>query len=266
MKEKLHQQNIKYLLQKIKCAKHIETADINIKIYQGEHKHVKDNCLLGFFNVKLTELKPKAIAKICITTGINADGILTVTAIDSNNNKNSLDIQTIRNDNIEKYGTILPHEVYEEEYDIYNKLYSNIKQQILFQLEENIYLKLNLDDKQSQLTKFNEYDNKIEKVLNTYKVTKTIEILEKNLLDVKNIILNVQHDFSMYLNNYIIESNTTINYMEKIEELISNIKTYNLLENQENMILELCEQIITLDNKDCDLLYIKIGEILGFNF
>ena len=239
---------------------------INIKIYQGEHKYVKDNCLLGFFNVKLSELKPKAIAKICITTGINADGILTVTAIDSNNNKNSLDIQTIRNDNIEKYGTILPHEIYEEEYDIYNKLYSNIKQQILFQLEENIYLKLNLDDKQSQLNKFNEYNDIIEDVLNTYKVTKTIEILEKNLLEVKNIISNVQHDFRMYLNNYIIESNTTINYMEKIEELISNIKTYNLLENQEDIILELCEQIITLDNKDCDLLYIKIGEILGFNF
>jgi hypothetical protein len=34
LKEKLHQHNIKYLLQKIKYAKHIETADINIKKYQ----------------------------------------------------------------------------------------------------------------------------------------------------------------------------------------------------------------------------------------
>ena len=96
---------------------------INVKIYQGEHKYVKDNCLMGSFDVKLTELKPKATMKIKITTGINPDGILNVTAKDSYNNENSLNIKTIRNDNIEQYSTILPHEIYEEEYELLNNVY-----------------------------------------------------------------------------------------------------------------------------------------------
>jgi molecular chaperone DnaK (HSP70) len=238
---------------------------INIKIYQGEHKYVKDNCLMGFFDVKLTELRPKATAKICITTGINPDGILTVTATDSNNNKNSLDIKTLRNNDIEKYITILPHEIYEEEYDILNKVYSNIKQQILFQLEENIYLKLDNDIKQKQLNIFYENNNKIESLLPTYLTTKNVELLEKNITEINKIILNIQNIFSNYLNNYLIRDNDELtNYMEKLEDLINNIKNYNLSENQENQTLELIEQIIAVDNKDCELLYVQIGEILGF--
>ena len=235
---------------------------ININIYQGEHKYVKDNCLMGLFKVELNELKPKATVKINISAGINADGILTIKAKDA-----SINIKTVRNNDIEKYITILPHEIYEEEYDTLNSIYSSIKQQILFQLEENIYLKIDANDKERQIHLFNEYSQKIEGLLGTYMTTKDIEVLEENIIEIKKIISNIQNDFSNYLNNYIIQDSTKQeDYMEKLEYIINNINTYNISKEQENIALELIEQIITLDNKDCELLYIQIKEILGFNF
>ena len=235
---------------------------ININIYQGEHKYVKDNCLMGLFKVELNELKPKATVKINISAGINADGILTIKAKDA-----SINIKTVRNNDIEKYITILPHEIYEEEYDTLTSIYSSIKQQILFQLEENIYLKIDANDKERQIHLFNEYSQKIEGLLGTYMTTKDIEVLEENIIEIKKIISNIQNDFSNYLNNYIIQDSTKQeDYMEKLEYIINNINTYNISKEQENIALELIEQIITLDNKDCELLYIQIKEILGFNF
>ena len=208
--------------------------------------------------------------KIKITTGINPDGILNVTAKDSYNNENSLNIKTIRNDNIEQYSTILPHEIYEEEYELLNNVYQNMKQQVLFQLEENIFLKISHDEKQSQLNIFNEYNNKIEPLLNTYVNNKNIKLLEENIIEIKKICLNVQNNFSIYLNNYssLEENNSTQdnNWMEKLENVVNRINNYNLSKIEENKILDLVEQIINLDNQDCELLYISISEIIGFKF
>jgi molecular chaperone DnaK (HSP70) len=242
---------------------------IEVKIYQGEHKHVKNNCLMGLFNVKLEELKPKAQVKINVIAEINPDGILTVTAKDpySKNKQNSLQIKTSRDNNIEKYSTILPHELYEEEYEILKKIYTNIKQQILFQLEENIYLNLDPIIKENQLNKFNQIDSIIINLLSTIETTKKIDSLKENSIEIKKILANLQDNFSDYLTNYDIENNDkNTNYLTKLEDLVGKINTYNLTEIQENKIIELVEQIINLDNNECDLLYIQISEILGFNF
>jgi molecular chaperone DnaK (HSP70) len=245
---------------------------IDVKIYQGEHKYVKDNCLMGLFNVKLEELKPKALIKINVTAEINPDGVLIVTAKDpyKKNKHNSLEIKTSRNNNIEKYITILPHELYEEEYELLNKIYANLKQQILFQLEENIYLNIDLTIKNNQLKLFYEKDSIITKLLLVIEATKDIDILQENIIEIKKIIKFIQQEFSEYLKNYNIEDtqsdNKSSNYLSKIEEFISNINTYKLSEIDENKIIELFEEIIKLDNKECELLYIQVSEILGFNF
>ena len=78
---------------------------------------------------------------------------------------------------------------------------------------------------------------------------------------------HIQQDFSIYLNNYIIDNNEEKleNYMEKLENIIENINTFNLSEIQQTNILEIIEEIIMLDNKNCELLYCKMNEILGFN-
>jgi len=242
---------------------------IEVKIYQGEHKHVKNNCLMGLFNVKLEELKPKAQVKINVIAEINPDGILIVTAKDpySKTKQNSLQIKTSRDNVIEKYATILPHEIYEEENEILRKIFENMKQQILFQLEENIYLKLDHTTKQLQLDTFNKINDEIVKLQNKFESTKDCDSLKENNIDIKNLIEKIQTYFSDYLSNYDIESNNkNTDYLTKLENLIAKLNTYNLTEIQENKIIELIEQIIKLDNNNCDLLYIQISEILGFNF
>ena len=237
---------------------------ININIYQGEHKYIKDNCFMGLFKVVLNELRPKATVKIGITAEINPDGILTVKAKDS-----LINIKTTRDNNIEQYITILPHELYEEEYEILNNMYSSMKQQILFQLEENIYSKLDTITKQLQLKLFNEYNQKIVVLLNTYTETKNIEILEENIIELKKTIAFIQEYFKMYLDNYVIgNSNTENNDIQKLEYIVQNINTFNLSENQENKVFELIEKVITLNNDDeikKDELLNNISIILGFN-
>ena len=69
----------------------------------------------------------------------------------------------------------------------------------------------------------------------------------------------------MYLNNYIIEDTDNNTYAEKLEKIIQNIDKFNLTENQQNKLLEIIEQIISLDNNNCELLHIQMNEILGFN-
>jgi molecular chaperone DnaK len=245
---------------------------IEVKIYQGEHKYVKNNCLLGIFNVKLQELKPRALIKINVTAEINPDGVLIITAKNSNfqTSNNSLEIRTSRNNVIEKYTTILPYEIYEEEYDMLKKVYLNMKQQILFQLEENIYLKLDSHVKHLQINSFYEKDSIIINLLSTIEVTKEIERLKENSIEIKKMCSIIQNEFSEYLKNYIIDDNQNDNqennYLLKLENLVNQLNTYNLLENQENKILELVEEIINLDNKDCELLYLQMSEILGFKF
>ena len=217
---------------------------IEVKIFQGEHKHVKNNCLMGLFNVKLEELKPKAQVKINVIAEINPDGILTVTAKDpySKNKQNSLQIKTSRDNIIEQYATILPHEIHEEENEILIKIFGNMKQQILFQLEENIYLKLDAITKQSQINIFTEIDDKITKFQANFEATKDCDRLKENNIEIKKLIEKTQTYFSDYLLNYDIESNqNTTNYLTKLEELVGKLNTYNLTEIQENKLIELVE-------------------------
>ena len=232
---------------------------ININIYQGEHKYIKDNCFMGLFKVQLNELKPRATLKINIISEINPDGILTISAKDK-----SINIKTSRNDNIEKYITILPHEIYEEEYEILNKTFSSIKQQILFQLEENIYLKLDLDVKEKQKELFYSYNDKLEVLLDTYKQTKDTVVLEENIITSKKIISNIQNDFGEYLSNYD-NIDKPENYMDKLESIISDIDKFNLSKDQETKVMELIEEILSDNTNNTSELYVQISEILGFN-
>ena len=52
-----------------------------------------------------------------------------------------------------------------QEYNTLNSIYSSIKQQILFQLEENIYLKLDHTTKQLQLDTFNKINDEVSDIV-----------------------------------------------------------------------------------------------------
>ena len=55
---------------------------IEVKIYQGERELVRDNKLLGNFNLVGIPPAPKGIPQIEITFDIDADGIVNVAAKD----------------------------------------------------------------------------------------------------------------------------------------------------------------------------------------
>lgn len=234
---------------------------INVKIYQGEHNYVKDNCLMGVFDVLLSELRPKATVKINVVAEINPDGILIVKAKDKNVEK-SLYIKTIRNDDIERYVTILPQELLEEQYEQLNSMYDGIRQQILFQLEENIYLKIDSNVKRLQLESFYKQNEIIERLLNTFSRDEKIEQLEENISEIKKLYVNIESEFSTYLNNYIISDN----WIDKLEKIMENIDTYNLSETNKTKIIMIIEEIIKEDNKNCEILNIQLGELLEFDF
>jgi molecular chaperone DnaK len=60
---------------------------IEVKIYQGERELVRDNKLLGNFNLVGIPPAPKGVPQIEITFDIDADGIVHVTAKDKATNK-----------------------------------------------------------------------------------------------------------------------------------------------------------------------------------
>jgi len=242
---------------------------ILINIYQGEHHYVKDNYLCGSFKIMI-EPKPKCTPKINVIAEVTPDGILIVSAKDGKK-EDSLKIHTTRNNNIEKYESILPHELHEEEFEMLYGIYCGMKQQILFQLTENIYLKLSNEIRQQKLEFFNQNDEIIETFkINFYRLfglenkIYNIRKMEENIIEIKKIIQNLKNNFSEYLTNYELE-NTKTDWKKKIESIVNNLGEYNLSEEKEEKILNIIETIITLDNINCNEHFIEIDEILGFN-
>jgi molecular chaperone DnaK (HSP70) len=71
---------------------------INIKIYEGERKFVKDNIMIGDFKLSGITKQKKGIPRISVDFNIDIDGIITVRAEDLENsmNKNSICITNNR--------------------------------------------------------------------------------------------------------------------------------------------------------------------------
>ena len=177
--------------------------------------------------------------------------------------------------------TILPNELYEEEFELLYNTYNGIKQQILFCLQENIYLKIDKTIKENQLEQLSIIDTKI----NEYKLCYprlyselnievnqvltheyNLSLMEENIIDMKKILEDLQETFKDYLINYVLDTTeNTVNWRKKIETIVENLETYNLSEENENKILELIETIISVDNVNCENYYLEIDEILGFN-
>jgi molecular chaperone DnaK len=243
---------------------------IDINIYQGEHHYVKDNLLLGNFKVMI-EPRPKCTPKIHVLAEVNPDGILIISAKDGSN-QNSLHIQTIRNAKIDTYATILPNELFEEEFELLYNTYTGLKQQILFCLEENIYLKIDDTIKSNKLKYLNDYDMQIEKFkenfprLYNYDTTINLHLMEENIIEMKKIIQNIQNEFNDYLNEYDVNlENNKLDWKNKLEIILENIDKYKLLSEQENRIYELAELIILNNNNNCENYFTEIDELLRYN-
>ncbi len=72
-------------------------STVSIKIYEGERPFAKDNHLLGSFELSNLPLAPRGVPQIEVTFDLNADGILTVSAVDKASSSNAKSIR-ITND------------------------------------------------------------------------------------------------------------------------------------------------------------------------
>jgi molecular chaperone DnaK (HSP70) len=242
---------------------------ISINVYQGEHHYVKDNCLIGSFQVMI-EPRPKCTPKILVNAEINPDGILKITAKDGSN-QDTLQIKTTRDDDITRYSTIMPNELFEEEFELLNNMFNGMKSQILFQLTENIYLNIESKLKERQLNLFNSLDEKVEgykenfpRLFGDMKKENNLRQMEENIIDMKKIIELINNEFSDYLSNYELE-NTKVDWNKKIETILENMDKYKLTEEQNSRVLELSEAIIEADNINCEEMFSEINQILGYN-
>lgn len=242
---------------------------IIIKIYQGEHHYIKDNCFLGSFKIEI-EPRNKCVPKIAVSAEIDPDGILIISAKDGNK-EDSLKIHTVRNNDIEKFATILPQEIYEEEFELLYGLYCGMKQQIMFQLTENIYLKLDKNIKVTNIEHMNIVENRVDVFKHNFprlfeKLGKTINVqhMEENIIEIKDILDILRHKYSEYLTNYELE-NTKTDWKKKLETLVDTLESYNLSEESEQQIYVIIDKIIELDNINCEMYFNEINDIMGID-
>ena len=134
-------------------------------------------------------------------------------------------------------------------------------------LTENIYLKLDSAIRKENIGIMNEIDENIESYKNNFNRTidVSVEKMEENIIDIKDRIEFLKNKYSDYLTNYELE-NTKTDWKKKIETIINTLDTYNLSEEIETRILEIIEQIIKLDNMNCESYFTEINDILDVIF
>jgi len=63
-------------------------TSVTVKVYEGERKMTKDNFMVGEFELTGIDSAPRGVPQIEITFAVDVNGIITVTALDLNNNDN----------------------------------------------------------------------------------------------------------------------------------------------------------------------------------
>jgi len=72
---------------------------VSIKIYEGERSFAKDNHLLGSFDLSGIPLAPRGVPQIEVTFDLDANSILTVSAVDKGSSNNSKSIRITNDQN-----------------------------------------------------------------------------------------------------------------------------------------------------------------------
>lgn len=111
-----------------------DETTVNIKIYQGERKMVKDNIMIGEFTLGNLEPLPRGVHKIEVCFSIDVNGIVSVIAEDLRNplNKSNITINNSKNLSPDKIEQIIREA---QENDIQDKLERD-KRQIQYQIQD----------------------------------------------------------------------------------------------------------------------------------
>ena len=231
---------------------------IRIGVYEGEQKYVKDNHLLGEFSLVNLPKKKAGEVKDNVTFNIDANGILTVTAVETSKNiTNSIKIINDKGFNkdeiIENLNQTFINLIgkdnkefknYKKEmkdyYKFYTETYDNDeKYKYIYNFSETVFNFLNSFDKEGNETLGNKYFLYIKVLFQAYR---TLITLTKNINDTdKNLIINNSKNFLKILSTF---NNTNYKtYIELLNQLKipyeknTNIQLEKKINEERNLIL-----------------------------
>ena len=232
---------------------------ISIGVYEGENKYVKDNHLLGLFELVDIPIKKKREVENHVTFSIDENGILTVTAVETSKKiANSIKIindkgfnkdEIIENINKTYISLIENNENKEfknykkemkEYYKFYTDTYDNDeKYKYIYNFSEAVMKFLNCFEKEGNETLGNKYFLYIKVLFQAYRTL--MQLTEKINDTDKNLIIKNSKDFLKILSNF---KNTNYKtYIELLNQLKipyekkENIKLEKMINEDRNFIL-----------------------------
>lgn len=211
--------------------------EVQIKIYQGERKFIKDNILIGNFILKDIVQKNKGEVVIKIEIGIDNNGVINVKASErgSNNNKSiKIENNNLINDHEMISKLILESEKYQNidsyKHKLREKCYilQNQVQNLKFNCFDNVHINLTSEDKKELSNYIEKLEKKIESNIEPVKFIFDCKLEYKNI-DIGHfevIVNNLKKLIKLNEKRYpsmILNFEDTINTYEK-EDNISGIK------------------------------------------
>ena len=249
-----------------KQVKYSTTKDGQTKIknyiYEGEHELVKDNYYLGDFSISNITPRKKGESKIAITFFLDGNSILTATATDLTNPKNSSNLVVINDrgnfskEELEKLKEI------ENDYDNYKKKISN--NELRNFKKDIIYFKEIInDDKKSYEEKYEAHKNLclcFEKFLTTFDISK----IKENETTLEKLVIYLKLCFKEF--SELLNFNDSISEEDK-QKMILTIKQFLplVVESEKYNIYEVIEDLKEYEDiyRVCLIFAIKYSFLKG---
>ena len=216
--------------------KNIE-ENIDIDIYEGENKYVKDNIFLGKLSLKNLKIKNNAKVIIKLVFEIKEDGIITVSGEEKSQKiKNS--IQIINDKEYSGNSNIIFH-------------HNNINNTNKILPNNNTYVIKNL--KKEMMDYCNQYQNSFEKECKLEKIFNFAETVE-NLLDTFGNEMNDTLGIKYYL---------YLKLLFKAYNIIIQLN-YSLEDKEKNMIINKSKKYLQILSRSHNISYEHYVVLLGF--
>ena len=247
-------------------ATYLTTRDNQTKIknfiYEGEHELVKDNYFLGDFSINNIEPRKKGESKIEITYYVDVNSILTATAVDLTNQKNSSNLVVINDrgnftkEELDKLKKI------ENDYDNYKEKLNN--NELRNFKKDIIYFKEIINDENKKSEEKYEAHKNLCLCFEKFLTTIDISNIKENDTTLEKLVIYLKLCFKEF--SKLLSFDESISE-EDIEKMISTIKRFLplIVESEKYNLYEVIEDLKGYDEiyRVCLIFAIKYSYLKG---